>query len=1129
MIEVIAILAALAIGIILVLLAPEIALLLALIFNPRDRFPEFCRWLCRLRIFLGWLLGLLTGLFLCLCWLYLRVLLGWDPVCLTALFLALLLALFAALWYVMKLLQCAFQNPKSYGGFGGWMGRLRLGLLLLALLILIGILYFARFPLRDLFFNTICGWLALAMIIVMLLFLVLYAWEIWFCDGGVAEKDCDGVLQRRYLLVLFFLLIALWQLWACREDLADYDAGLGMVGIHWQGKYPGEEGAHLRWSFEPALGFPDGGFDLYRRETGSFGWTKLNADRIHPARAWTGPVPAGAIDEWEPLGETRVPTVIHSRFTGANTENFEFLLDMIARDPMQPLFYVAGIDTPFADAVSAQAQADALAAADPDGAVPLQWETEPISLLMTMALHPEIARLLGLYWIDQSGDPGVEYEYRVIGQWGNVLRTWRVEELSGPNTLPLDQPVLQSVASVPAPARPLPNGAYWPTEAYVTLAWEPPTATPEFDLTKADGIKPVFHRVERQDLGPVDGTPLAAPEDFAAIEVPADAEIGPGDPVEFVAADPVLVLPEEVEGQPDQWPDVFAYDGYVDYRTYNYRVLGIDIFGRESPASASMEVDVRDEVAPPGPVSVESQIWQVQDSAIGLLLPADRDALFPTDPAVNNGNPVNEMALRVSWLWPHAYRDRVQDLKAFEIRWRPDPGNANTNWEGVLATVADGSTLPLPARHAGTEADYFEISIVDLPQGFLDAFAAGDADPVLYGQITVIAVDHDNFNNESNRVPHAVVFARDLIPPDPPAAPMVTQLPGTADRNGNANVGLAVGGTDPLHSYRLYRVAEPRLDGLPVPAALAAACIADGDPTLAELQGKAAENPALYGLVSPTAQMPTGGTVGFTDLVDATLPAGQRYVYAATAIDAAGNESVVSCPSVPVLVSDLMPPRAPVATEIVGQDGAIRLTWSRNRESDLERYEIYRTAEEDRLASKRRMTLVLAAADDGAALAAPPAPDAAAVAVPGTPETRLTWADPGVTPGRRYFYRMVAVDSSGNSSPLSEPLTGQAIDLTPPPPPEWETSSPIGMALGVDPAVTLAWQPVQDPSGASVAVQRRIEGSPLWLGVSGWAEGATGFTDQTVISGETYHYRLRAMDGAGNRGDWSTEQSIAVP
>jgi predicted phage tail protein len=216
-----------------------------------------------------------------------------------------------------------------------------------------------------------------------------------------------------------------------------------------------------------------------------------------------------------------------------------------------------------------------------------------------------------------------------------------------------------------------------------------------------------------------------------------------------------------------------------------------------------------------------------------------------------------------------------------------------------------------------------------------------------------------------------------------------------------------------------------------------------------------------------------------------------------------------------------MPPRPPVVSSIRGGEGRITLEWTANEEQDLERYEVYRTAEPARLNSKRKMTLALAASPTGTAVApTAAAPDATLLAAAG--DQRLTWSDAGLGAGRSYYYRLVAVDLAGNASDLSDPVSGRAVDQTPPPAPLWASSDAIvQVPPPTGPLVRLSWQATPAEPTIRVQVQRQqVGGSPAWASVSDWLAQST-WDDRTAQPGASYRYRLRAMDALGNRSAWS--------
>jgi len=126
----------------------------------------------------------------------------------------------------------------------------------------------------------------------------MFAWALWRSRcRPPSESACARVRPLLYLATLLALAAALL-VWRCCDHLHRKDFDLAMVGIYWEGQNPGETGAHLRWAFRYGLPFPQGGFDLYRRDPVNTGWNKLNGAPIQPADVWTdgapAPVPSGS-------------------------------------------------------------------------------------------------------------------------------------------------------------------------------------------------------------------------------------------------------------------------------------------------------------------------------------------------------------------------------------------------------------------------------------------------------------------------------------------------------------------------------------------------------------------------------------------------------------------------------------------------------------------------------------------------------------------------------------------------------------------------------------------------------------------------------------------------------------------
>lgn len=1105
MIEGCALLVAMAAGILLFLFAAILVgrWIAAAATKPDERV---CARLCRIRIALGILLGFAAGIFVAVCSAALRTLFDGPPPCARWLLLLLLLALLCAFWLAVWLIRCGFllptHDPKT-GPFG------RFGPLGIVMLLAVLVMYLlARSCDRSLgaLLAMHCARLFLLVVAIAILFLLLLGLEVRHCPTK-PPGDCKRWIQR--LLALLAALLVAVAVIAYRCPIGTTPPDLAMIGIHWDGKYPGEKGAHLRWGFAWNLPFPQGGFDLYRRPSSGGPWTLLNAEgRIHPIQTWNGSVVGGPV--WKGRGKDRLPTVLHPRFEGANADQAAMLLDLLGRDPYATLYYVEGNDTPFTDAAAATAFADAA------GEPRVQWQVVPMTLFQTMAIHPEIARLLGLYWIDETADAATAYDYRVVGYWTDRTREYVVENLDEASTTPLPTTALARATPQPSPTRELPDGTVWPTQAMVGLGWEPPTPDPDAHLTLLDGIQPVAYRPERQDLGPRASPGAPQPDDWEALPVPAD-DGG------WTVAAPVVPSPREENGQAPAWPPYFAYDEWVDYHAYAYRLVGLDLFGRASaPSDPIAPVPVVDLVPPPAPTELEARIFQRGDPSLSA---EERAVLFPSDS--------DRIALRVGWLWPDAVDRAVPDVKEFvihEVSVGIDAFSAPSNaaawrdvtlWEGPLGTpLARSAGTPDPVR--GARVYQVTLTEAELPAAFTTAMTADDDRPTATAWITVGAVDHDDFNLRGAAAAPTVVVARDWDAPPAPGAPVRDGAATIAA--GQARVSIRVDGADRRYTYEAFRLNAVELAALPPGGPLPAPCVESADAIKRDLQRRAL---ASAGAMKPITASPVAATGSPTaailsDSVDAAV--GQRLVYVVRAIDPAGNRGARSCPSEPIDVIDGMPPAPPVITAMVGGESSITLTWNAARETDLERYEVLRTADPASTNEKRKMSRVLVADASGNALEPIGAADAESLTVAG--DHLLRWTDHSVVAGADVHYRLVAIDTSGNASPLSATAVGRAVDDVAPAAPTWASPGAVRALDGSGaPVIILTWNALAE-LGARYLVQRRETPTGAWIPVEGWTAGIT-WIDAAVAPGHEPHYRIRAMDRTGNRSAWSTV--LAVP
>lgn len=113
-------------------------------------------------------------------------------------------------------------------------------------------------------------------------------------------------------------------------------------------------------------------------------------------------------------------------------------------------------------------------------------------------------------------------------------------------------------------------------------------------------------------------------------------------------------------------------------------------------------------------------------------------------------------------------------------------------------------------------------------------------------------------------------------------------------------------------------------------------------------------------------------------------------------------------------------------------------------------------------------------------------------------------------------HKVLVEDGAGNSSVLSLTLEGR-------PPPKPTTVAPKGERFGWlgDETVTFTWTPVSDISGVfyTIEVGEDLNFFPLKPGMK-----KTGLTQPSCtipIKAGTYYWRVKAIDGAGNEGEWA--------
>lgn len=685
--------------------------------------------------------------------------------CRLIMMLGLVLLLILLYVYVTRLACCSDKAPA-----------LRIAGIRLPLLISLltgGLVVFIWFCCRDILGLSGPTWSLCHTLLVLLLLCY-----IALCFVGYLRhkfcKDCQNQCNQSFtnlmLAITALLLFLLYWVYACCEAFKDNDYDLAMVGIWWQGKYEGESGVHLRWSFRTQpdngapLTFPENGFDIQRRASGSNNWITINSEPIFPIREW-GNENAIVGDMAQASATERLHPDSWPQFRG---EPVTELLQTLDRAPYQTLYYIqepAPRDYPIAPAnpfASAQDRQNYLndyyTARDTNP--PLSyWDLVPMDTMMTAAMHSEVARLLGLYYLDRDAQPDTEYDYRVVGNWNDRERRYTVSRISRDNTQPLETPVLRNVSS-PVDVGEI-DGETLISDSSVAMSWTPPgdEDPPETD-TRLDTIKSVLFTVEHSPIyiiddaglvhrgGRIQGEGLLAnqalpechldslipPDDIS----PDDMENGDGfaparrytqllndslsqnDPQDLQLP-PVLVAPLEDESTGQlRWPTYFFYHRNLDYGCHAYRVTGMDIFGRPSATSSAEVVEVTDITAPPSPAMVNVQLYQRQDRQLSADI---RRRFFPDenpandDPDANADESANLYAFVVSWVWSEEQQQRAPDTAYFNLfanlpEFDPFPNDNGpsidapawkvpTNWSvrEIGGNIPIQQTSPLPASY----------------------------------------------------------------------------------------------------------------------------------------------------------------------------------------------------------------------------------------------------------------------------------------------------------------------------------------------------------------------------------------------------------------------------------------------
>ncbi len=233
--------------------------------------------------------------------------------------------------------------------------------------------------------------------------------------------------------------------------------------------------------------------------------------------------------------------------------------------------------------------------------------------------------------------------------------------------------------------------------------------------------------------------------------------------------------------------------------------------------------------------------------------------------------------------------------------------------------------------------------------------------------------------------------------------------------------------------------------------------------------------------------------------VDLWLTNGQSYSYYVAAVDPIGRISEPS-DTVKIAPKDTTAPGVPKNLAVNPGDGFMAISWDMSPELDVNGYDVYRSLGLDKEYSKINRTLV--------------------------PASTPIYFDSTITNGLQYFYKISALDKSGNESEKCNSKSGVPIDKTPPDP-------PTNVAYKIEKRVLhLSWIPAKAKDvvgyhiyrGESQKDQPRLTPDPF----KGTAFVDSGYQGSGMTPGKTFIVGVTAVDGARNESE-KVMLTIVVP
>ncbi|WP_432535058.1 pectinesterase family protein [Kineococcus arenarius] len=232
------------------------------------------------------------------------------------------------------------------------------------------------------------------------------------------------------------------------------------------------------------------------------------------------------------------------------------------------------------------------------------------------------------------------------------------------------------------------------------------------------------------------------------------------------------------------------------------------------------------------------------------------------------------------------------------------------------------------------------------------------------------------------------------------------------------------------------------------------------------------------------------GTTTSAKFSDGSAPSGTFSYYRVTAVDRSGNESLPA--AVSVLRTDRVAPAAPAGLVATATADGVALEWADSTEADLAGYVVQRATGTSTAFETLTATVLATSA----------------------------FTDTSAVEGTEYTYRVRAADLSGN---LSVPGAGVAA-LRP------DTAAPAApqglSATAATDGTALVWSAGTEADLAGYLVFRAQAPEGPWAQLTASAVTAAAYTDTTAPEGVLAHYRVVAVDTAGNTSAPATVQAL---